>query len=108
MLCPPLDVRTLHNLLAKCYFTLTDSGGIQEEAAALGIPVLVARSNTERKEGLVTGGMRLVGVSRDTVYRGMRAVLDYPALRYAMSTAGNPFGDGSPSGRIADIMREIV
>ena len=108
MLCPPLDVRTLHNLLAKCYFTLTDSGGIQEEAAALGVPVLVARNNTERREGLAAGGMRLVGVTEETVYRGMRSLLDSPALRYAMSKAENPFGDGSPSRKIADIVKEIV
>ena len=104
MLCPPLDARTLHNLLAKCYFTLTDSGGIQEEAVALGIPVLVARNNTERREGLLAGGMRLVGVSEETVYRGMRALLDSPALRYAMSEAENPFGEGSPSRKIADVI----
>lgn len=108
MLCPHLDARTMHNLLAKCYFILTDSGGIQEEAAALGIPVLVARNNTERREGLVTGGMRLVGVTEETVYRGMRSLLDSPALRYAMSTAKNPFGEGSPSRKIADIIQEIV
>ena len=108
MLCPPFDVRTLHNLLARCYFALTDSGGIQEEAAALGVPVLVARGSTERREGLLAGGMRLVGTTEETVYRGLRALLDCPALRYAMSKAENPFGEGSPSGRIADIMRDIV
>jgi len=107
-LCPPLDAVAFHNILSACYFVLTDSGGIQEEAAALGKPVLVARNTTERQEGLLSGGMRLVGTSEGTVYRGLRELLDNRGLYYAMARAKNPYGDGNASRCISDIMRKII
>ncbi len=97
----PLDVVDFHNLLARCYLVLTDSGGIQEEAAALNKPLLVLRHTTERPEGLEAGCMRLIGTGEGSVYRGAEELLANPALYHAMSLAPNPYGDGRASARIA-------
>ena len=106
-LCAPLGVEEFHKILATCYLVLTDSGGVQEEAAALGKPVLVLRNTTERAEGVEAGGIRLVGTTETTVYRGVCRLLDDRALYYAMSVAKNPYGDGNASKRIADTVERI-
>lgn len=106
-LCEPLRVSDFHNLLARSYLVLTDSGGIQEEAAALKKPLLVARNNTERREGIDAGCTRLVGTNRWSVYRGMRDLLENKAQYSAMSNAPNPYGDGNASKIIADIIEEL-
>ena len=107
-ICKPLEVTDFHNFLSECYLALTDSGGIQEEAAALGKPALVVRNTTEREDGLMSGGIRLVGTTEGSVYRGIRELLENRALYYAMSHAKNPYGAGNASRNIADIMKRII
>ena len=97
----PLDVVDFHNILSRCYLVLTDSGGIQEEAAALRKPLLVLRRTTERPEGLEAGCMRLIGTGEGSVFRGVEELLTNHALYSAMSHAPNPYGDGKASVRIA-------
>lgn len=104
ILTKPQDVVTFHNLLARCYLVLTDSGGIQEEAAALGKPVLVMRETTERPEGETAGGLRTVGTDGEKITRAFRLLMDDEGAYRAMATAPNPFGDGHASERIADIL----
>jgi len=79
---------------------LTDSGGVQEEAPALGKPVLVMRDTTERPEGVAAGTARLVGTDRATIIAEATRLLDDPAAYAAMAQAHNPFGDGHSSARI--------
>ena len=100
----PLDVLDFHNLMARSYFILTDSGGIQEEAPALGKPVLVMRDTTERPEGVMSGTLRLVGRDENTIYASIRDLLDHPDSYHEMEHAINPYGDGQASRRIADIL----
>lgn len=100
----PLDVLDFHNIMARCYLILTDSGGIQEEAPGLGKPVLVMRDTTERPEGVAAGTLRLVGTDEDTIYRQFKHLLDDPDAYAAMAHASNPYGDGFACQRIADIL----
>ena len=100
----PLEVVDFHNFMARSYLILTDSGGIQEEAPALGKPVLVMRDTTERPEGVEAGTLRLVGTEEGTIYREFSRLLDDPVEYEAMSCASNPYGDGHASERIADVL----
>ena len=101
-LIPPLDAGEMHNLMARCYLVMTDSGGLQEEAPALGKPVLVLRQETERPEAIAAGTARLAGTDEETVY-AMGAVLLRGGDGYtAMARAVNPYGDGQACRRIAD------
>jgi UDP-N-acetylglucosamine 2-epimerase (non-hydrolysing) len=101
---PPLGVADFHNFLARAYLVLTDSGGIQEEAPALGIPVLVMRRATERPEGVAAGTLRLVGTEEEAIYRACRTLLADPAAYGRMAGATHPYGDGTASAKIADIL----
>ena len=83
---------------------LSDSGGIQEEAPALGVPLLVLREKTERPEGIATGNSRLVGTSSDAIVRETRRLLSDPLAIEAMSRKAFPFGDGQAAMRIAAIV----
>ncbi len=103
-LCPPMDVLDFHNILARAEMILTDSGGIQEEAAALRVPTLVLRDRTERPEGIQSGVLRLAGTDGNGIYRTFSQLCDSPRLRERMKKAVNPFGDGNASARIADIL----
>jgi len=103
-LLPPLDYRQLVERLRRCRFTLTDSGGIQEEAPAFGKPVLVLRDTTERPEGIDAGVARLVGTGRARIVAAARELLTSPAAYAAMSRAVNPYGDGRAGERIAAIL----
>ena len=104
----PLDVLDFHNVMAHAYLIMTDSGGIQEEAPALGKPVLVMRDTTERPEGVVAGTLKLVGTDENTIYAAVRELLTDPAAYTAMAHAVNPYGDGHASRYIADILaREL-
>lgn len=103
-LTEPLDVIDFHNLLARSYLVLTDSGGIQEEAPALGKPVLVARDKTERPEGVSAGTLALVGTNKKSVYEELCRLLDDKSAYDAMAKAVNPYGDGFASKRITDIL----
>ena len=101
---PPQDYRHFVKLLDACDLVLTDSGGVQEEAPALGKPVLVMRDTTERPEGVTAGTARLVGTDPAGITAEVFALLDDRARYEAMARAHNPFGDGNASGRIAKIV----
>ncbi len=100
----PLEVLDFHNLLARSYLILTDSGGIQEEAPSLGKPVLVMRDTTERPEGIAAGTLKLVGTDEQVIYENFKLLLDDDNAYQAMSQASNPYGDGFACRRIADIL----
>ncbi len=101
-LIAPLAVDEMHNLMARCYFVMTDSGGLQEEAPALGKPVLVLRRETERPEAVRAGTVKLAGVEEEAIFSlAARLLTDLTA--YAdMAHAVNPYGDGHACRRIAD------
>lgn len=101
----PLPYLEFIQLMRRAEFLLTDSGGLQEEAAALGKPVLVAREATERPELISAGGGRLVGTDPARIVREACRLLDDRKLRSKMSRARNPFGDGKASERIAAFLR---
>ena len=103
-LTEPLDTVTFHNLLARCYLALTDSGGIQEEASALGIPTLILRNTTERPEGVAAGTLQMVGTDPRAVRIALRRLLEDEALHRAMSSSPCPYGDGHACDRIADVL----
>lgn len=103
-LTEPLDVLDCHNVMARSYLILTDSGGIQEEAPSLGKPVLVMRDTTERPEGIDAGTLKLVGTHEDTIYREFTRLLDDRKAYEEMAHAENPYGDGRACERIADIL----
>ncbi len=100
----PLEVLDCHNIMARSYMILTDSGGIQEEAPSLGKPVLVMRDTTERPEGIAAGTLKLVGTDEEVIYSNFKRLLEDPAAYAAMAEASNPYGDGKASRRIADIL----
>ena len=104
----PLDYPNFVSLLNHCSFMLTDSGGVQEEAPALGKPVLVMRDTTERPEGVAAGTAKLVGTDRDIIIREANRLLDDHDHYLAMARAHNPFGDGKASQRIADIIEKSL
>jgi UDP-N-acetylglucosamine 2-epimerase (non-hydrolysing) len=100
----PLDYPNFIRALELAHIVLTDSGGVQEEAPALGKPVLVMRETTERPEGVAAGTARLVGPHEDRIVSGISTLLDDPQAYAAMARAHNPFGDGRASARIAEIV----
>ena len=104
-LIDPLDVEEMHNLLARCFMVMTDSGGLQEEAPALGKPVLVMRRETERPEAIAAGTAKLAGVTYEGVLAEANRLLDDPAAYQAMAKAVNPYGDGHACRRIAQAIR---
>ena len=99
-LIPPLDVQDMHNLMARSYMIMTDSGGIQEEAPTLGKPVLVLRKETERPEAVKAGTVRLAGIVEEEIIEHAQSLLDSKAEYDKMSHAVNPYGDGHASERI--------
>ena len=101
-LIAPLAADEMHNLMARCYLVLTDSGGLQEEAPALGKPVLVLRRETERPEAVTAGTVKLAGVAYDDIVSMARQLITDPAAYAAMAHAVNPYGDGFACRRIAD------
>ena len=101
-LIAPLAADEMHNLMARCYLVLTDSGGLQEEAPALGKPVLVLRRETERPEAVAAGTVKLAGVDRRTIMDMAHTLISDPAAYAAMAHAVNPYGDGEACRRIAD------
>ena len=101
-LTAPLDVEEMHNLMARSYLVMTDSGGLQEEAPALGKPVLVLRRETERPEAVEAGTVKLAGVDYDRIIQLADELLDEPAAYQQMARAVNPYGDGRACRRIAD------
>lgn len=101
-LIAPLAVDEMHNLMARCHLVMTDSGGLQEEAPALGKPVLVLRKETERPEAVEAGTVKLAGVEEDVIFSMASELLTNPQAYQAMAHAVNPYGDGQACRRIAD------
>ncbi|MDO7485406.1 non-hydrolyzing UDP-N-acetylglucosamine 2-epimerase [Peribacillus sp. NPDC096622] len=104
-LIEPLDVLDFHNFASRAYLILTDSGGIQEEAPSLGVPVLVLRDTTERPEGIAAGTLRLAGTDEQSIYDLAHELLTDQEVHEKMSKASNPYGDGNASVRIAEAIR---
>lgn len=102
----PLDVVSFHNVMDNSYLILTDSGGIQEEAPSLGVPVLVMRNTTERPEGIAAGTLRLAGTTEEKIYKEFNNLLTDQSSYSHMAHAANPYGDGHASERIAAILWE--
>lgn len=103
-LVEPMDVLDFHNFIQRSYLILSDSGGIQEEASALGKPLLVLRDTTERPEGVEAGTLRLVGTNGKNIYQNTYELLSNKVSYEKMSHAKNPYGDGNASKYIADIL----
>ena len=99
-LTEPMDYEPFANLMNHADIVLTDSGGIQEEAPALGKPVLVLRDTTERPEAVVAGTVRLTGTGYDVVKEETCRLLDDPDYYRSMAEAVNPYGDGRACDRI--------
>lgn len=102
LLCQPLDVEDLHNAMSRCFFVLTDSGGLQEEAPSLGCPVLVLRNETERPEAVEAGTVKIAGTNEETIYSMTKELLTDTNAYNAMAKAVNPYGDGKASMRTVE------
>lgn len=99
-LVQPLDVEDMHNLMARSFLVMTDSGGLQEEAPACGVPVLVLRTETERPEAVEAGTVKVVGVDENDIYQNAKVMLTDSTLYEKMAKAVNPYGDGHACERI--------
>ncbi|RMB37203.1 UDP-N-acetylglucosamine 2-epimerase [Sphingomonas sp. PP-F2F-G114-C0414] len=104
----PLDYPHFVRALGMADIVLTDSGGVQEEAPALGKPVLVMRETTERPEGIAAGTAKLIGTDEDRIVTEIFTLLDDPTAHAAMARAHNPFGDGHAAARIADVIARTL
>jgi len=104
VLTPPLDAMDMHKLMDRSFMVMTDSGGLQEEAPALGKPVLVLRRETERPEAVEAGTVVLAGTEREDIFRLASELLTDGAKYDAMAHAVNPYGDGQACRRIADAL----
>lgn len=107
-LVEPLDYEPFVHLLKKAYLVLTDSGGIQEESPSLGVPALVMRETTERPEGVEAGTVKLVGTSSQAIATQASLLLDNPEEHRKMAEAINPYGDGTTSAQICDIIEKYL
>ncbi len=105
-LLPPCSHRALAERMRECDLMLSDSGGVQEEAPALGVPLLVLREKTERPEALWTGNMRLVGTGTGPILETVRALLGDPVALAAMAKPSLPYGDGRAGSRIAALIEQ--
>ncbi len=103
-LCPPMNYLPWVQLLKRASLVLTDSGGLQEEAPGLGVPVLVMREVTERPEGVEAGTVRLIGTETERIIEETRRLLDDPEAHRQMAKAINPYGDGHASERIVQAL----
>lgn len=99
-LIEPLGVVDFHNFASRAYIILTDSGGVQEEAPSLGVPVLVLRDTTERPEGIEAGTLKLAGTDEEIIYKLAKDLFISPEQYEKMAKASNPYGDGRASERI--------
>jgi len=104
-LIEPLDVQELHNLMDRSYMIMTDSGGLQEEAPALGKPVLVLRKETERPEAVAAGTVRMAGIEKANIVKMANELLDNEEEYEKMNKAINPYGDGKASARIVQAIK---
>jgi UDP-N-acetylglucosamine 2-epimerase (non-hydrolysing) len=103
-LLPPLDYLPMVHLMKYATLILTDSGGLQEEAPSLGVPVLVLRETTERPEGVEAGTLKLVGTETSHIVREATRLLDDPSAYAEMAKAANPYGDGRAAERIVEAL----
>lgn len=103
----PLDYEPFIYLLKHCFFVITDSGGIQEEAPSLGKPVLVMRDVTERPEAVSAGTVRLVGANKENIIKGISSLIDDENAYKLMSMAHNPYGDGKSSDKIVEFLMGV-
>lgn len=103
-LIEPLEYREFSNLMAHSFLVISDSGGVQEEAPALDIPVLVLRRETERQEGVLAGTIKLVGVERERIVQEASLLLENSEVYRNMAQAVNPYGSGDTASRIIDII----
>ena len=106
-LLPPLDYLPMVHLMKYATLILTDSGGLQEEAPSLGVPVLVLRETTERPEGVNVGTLKLVGTETGKIVSEAKQLLDNPTAYAEMAKASNPYGDGHAAERIADALVSV-
>ena len=105
-LIDPVDVDEMHNLMSRCFMVMTDSGGLQEEAPALGKPVLVLRSETERPEAIAAGTAKLAGVDEEVIYSMAKELLANSGEYEKMAHAANPYGDGTASEQIVAALKK--
>lgn len=105
-LIEPLDVFDMHNLMANSHLILSDSGGIQEEAPSFDVPVIVLRTSTERPEALETGATILAGVEEENIYNIAKELLTDSNKYAEMAKAKNPYGDGTASRQIVDVLEQ--
>lgn len=103
-LISPLEVDVFHQVLGQSHIVLTDSGGLQEEAPALNIPVLVLRDKTERPEGVESGTLKVIGTKEKKVYDEVSLLLNNNEIYKSMADAKNPYGDGTASQKIIEIL----
>jgi UDP-N-acetylglucosamine 2-epimerase len=106
MLLPPLDYQSMVWLIQRCHFLITDSGGLQEEAAEIGKPTLVVRKTTERGEGAIAGTASLVGTDRRTIENWATRLLSEPETYERMARPIRPYGDGHAARTIVDVLFE--
>lgn len=106
ILCPPLDYLPFVTAMKRAYLILSDSGGVQEEAPALGKPVLVLRDETERPEAVDAGVVKLVGPHYDRITQEAQRLLNDPDAYHAMAKGVSPYGDGHAAERIVKVLRE--
>ncbi|EIR3695455.1 UDP-N-acetylglucosamine 2-epimerase, partial [Enterococcus faecalis] len=100
----PLDVIDFHNIAARSYLILTDSGGVQEEAPSFDVPTLVLREETERPEGVKVGALKLIGTDKKRIKEEILLLLDNQKIYDGMALTSNPYGDGLAAKRILDII----
>lgn len=105
-LVAPLDVEDMHNLMSRSFLVMTDSGGLQEEAPACGVPVLVLRTETERPEAVEAGTVKVVGVDEKEIYKQGKILLTDNEEYQKMAKAVNPYGDGHACERIVKHIKE--
>jgi UDP-N-acetylglucosamine 2-epimerase (non-hydrolysing) len=108
VLCEPLNYHQFLSCLKHAFLVISDSGGVQEEATALGKPVLVLREQTERQEGVKAGALRLVGTDSAKILREAECLLNNPRAYARMSQASNVFGDGHAASRIVNIVERAL
>lgn len=105
-LIPPVDVEDMHNLISRSFFVMTDSGGLQEEAPACGVPVLVLRTETERPEAVKAGTVKVVGVEEERIFKEAVNLIAHPLEYEKMAKAVNPYGDGHAGERIVAVLKQ--
>ena len=105
-LIPPVDVEDMHNIMDRSFLVMTDSGGLQEEAPACGVPVLVLRTETERPEAVEAGTVKVIGVDEETIVKEAVTLIEDQEEYHKMAHAANPYGDGHASERIVSHILE--